>query len=44
MFRLSMSLLGVWGLKGFCVGALAATGMKLGFTLVIYRRGKQRES
>ena len=41
---LSMSLLGVWGLKGFCVGALAATGMKLGFTLVIYRRGKQRES
>ena len=40
---LSLSLLGAYGLWGFCVGALAATSVKLLFTLFIYHRCKANE-
>lgn len=41
---LALTLLGCWGLRGFCFGALAASLIKLLFTLYVYERKKEKAS
>ncbi len=41
---LSILLLNIWGLAGFCTGALIAAFLKLGFMLNIYMKQKEKEA
>lgn len=41
-FVLALILMGRYGLMGFCVGALIASILKLGFLIILYCKGKEK--